>query len=299
MRIFITGSSGVIDSALLGYFFSIGHNIFCGEPSYSEDNDSPLSLPLGLQAFIDESPLEAVIHTGSDPLPSTKWRTSTAIRAYEEQIQTTRALAEYLASQKFKPRVFIVFSNSGYYGDRDDRVLIETSFVGQGIHAEMCQQLEIATNPARQAGIRVVLLRIARVIGPHGDPHLKYYLPGQKISKGLWGNGKQYVSWISTQDAIEAINYILEKKDISGPVNLTSPNPLSNIEFTRQLWSGKKHFFAKPMPTFMVKNMFDEITASILLSSCRISPRKLLMSGFSFKHSTLDTALDFLTSSPT
>jgi uncharacterized protein len=298
MKIFITGSTGILSSALIGHLATKGHSLYCKKISLPGSTKETFSLPSSLNAFTKNKPLDAVIYPGEDIYPVKKWHSSTPEKIYNYQIRIIKYLAEHLATRKIKPKVFIVFSSVGFYGDRSDRILVETSFVGEDLHAEKCRQLEIATNSARQAGIRVILLRTSRIIGPHMDPFVQLYLPKNTLQKGLWGNGKQFVSWISTHDAVRAIEFAIQKDDISGPVNLTSPTPLSNIEFSNSLSLQDKSLIPHSVPSFMVRQLFDPITASILLASSRVLPKKLQVSGFTFVHPTLNDAVNQIKEQP-
>ncbi len=287
MRILFTGSTGIIASGLLGYLVSKGHTLCCNEMQINNEDFQLSWKDNRANDFIESSPLDALFHEGIY-LPLFKKKDYLKeIQIFEKSILIVRSLCEYLCSLTQKPKLFILVSDTGYYADRQNRLIEDSSFVGEGPYAELCRQFEIATQPARRAGIRVVLLRTGLILNPEGNSLLESFLPKNSLISGIWGNGKQYLSWISTRDAMEAIEYILQKDDIRGPVNLTSPTPISNRELTSSLSSSS----GRSTPTFLVRHLFSEISGSRLLSSCRAYPRKLLQAGFSFNHATIEEYL--------
>ncbi len=291
MRVYITGSSGVITSALIGHLVSKGHSLYCHKHEEDNEEEEAVWIDRGLERFIEESSLDAVIHPGEDLPLSKKWENSNESQYFENTIKKTRVLTEYLVGLKRKPKVFVIISNVGFYGDRGDRIIDETSCVGEGLHAEMCRQLETASLPARQAGIRVVHLRPGIVITPHLHAFLQSFMPYQKIFTGVWGDGKQYISWISIEDAAHIIEFILNRKDMTGPVNLTSATPLINKEFTETLALHTSTSTLRPIPAWIVRLLFGKISSSMLLSSHRALPKKLIASGYVFRHPTLEEAI--------
>ncbi len=290
MNIFITGSSGIIGSALIGHLLSKGNSFYCHEDPLWRDKGN-LCVEAGLQEFVENSPLHAVINTGTTLPPLKRWQQNRASETYDNKIHKTRILSEYIAKLPIKPKVFIVFSHLGFYGDRGDKFLDETSFVGDDFHAEYCRKLELATTPARQAGIRVVNLRPGMIISNHIYPLLQLFVPHNVLFKGVWGTGKQYKSWISLKDATRAIEFIINNRDIQGPVNLTGSTPLTNLEFTQTFNSQFDSTSLRPFPAFLAQLLFEKITVSKLLFSCRALPRKLTHAGFSFRHLTLEEAI--------
>ncbi len=294
MRVYITGSSGVITSALIGHLVSKGHSLYCHKQEGDNEEEEAVWTDKGVERFIGESPLDAVIHPGDDLPLSRRWENSYESNYFENLIRKTRRLAEYLVGLKKKPKVFVLISNVGYYGDRGDSIIDETCCVGEGRHAEMCRQLEIASLPARQAGIRVVQLRPGVIISPHLPAFLQPFLSCQTLFTGVWGDGKQYLSWISIEDAVHAIEFILNRENMTGPVNLTTTAPLINREFTETLALPASSSTLRAIPAWLVRLLFGEISSSILLSSHRALPKKLMASGYVFQHPTLEETIPSL-----
>jgi uncharacterized protein (TIGR01777 family) len=170
-------------------------------------------------------------------------------------------------------------------------VLNETSAAGRGFLAEVCRQWEAAAQPAVQAGIRVVHLRFGVVLGP-GRGALQQMLPPFRVGLGArLGSGRQWMSWVSLDDAIAAILFALERSDLSGPVNVTAPNPVTNAEFTRALGKQLHRPAFLAVPAFAVRMMFGPMADEALLASARVQPEKLLASGFQFSLPKIGEAL--------
>ncbi len=287
MKIFFTSSMGVLGSALIGQLIEKKHTLYCQEKITGPQNSTQkCKLDHGLSSESD-SPFEGVIYLAEEFPVNWKWSRPQTEKYFQQTIHHTHSLASQLANSFHKPKVFIVLSNVGYYGDRSDRHVDETSFVGDSSYAEIFRKLEIATQPAQQAGIRVIILRSGLILGNHIDERLRLFLPHNHFFSGIWGTGTQYLSWISSDDAVEAIEFMLHQTSIKGPVNLTSPTPLVNRELTSLMASSNFSRF-RATPTWMTRLLYEHITCSLLLTSCRAIPKKLLSSGFNFKNKTLE-----------
>jgi uncharacterized protein (TIGR01777 family) len=192
--------------------------------------------------------------------------------------------------------VFLSGSAIGIYGARNDEQLTEVSTHGTGFLAEVCEQWEAAAKPAVDAGVRTVYLRTGIVLSPKGGA-LKKLLPLFKLGVGgKFGNGKQWQSWISIDDEIGAIEYLLTA-NVSGAVNLTAPNPVTNAEFTKVLAAVLKRPAIVPVPTFAPKILLGgELADALLFTGQRVIPAALNASGYTFKHTTLESALRSLLS---
>jgi uncharacterized protein (TIGR01777 family) len=201
-----------------------------------------------------------------------------------------------MASLSRKPSVFLSGSAIGIYGARNDEQLTEVSTHGTGFLADVCEQWEAAAKPAADAGIRTVYLRTGIVLTPKGGA-LKKLLPLFKLGVGgKFGNGKQWQSWISIDDEIGAIEHLLTA-NVSGAVNLTAPNPVTNAEFTKVLASVLKRPAIVPVPTFAPKILLGgELADALLFTGQRVIPAALNASGYTFKHNTLESAFRSLLS---
>ena len=204
--------------------------------------------------------------------------------------QGTGTWREAVAKAAQRPRVFISASAVGYYGDRGDEILREDSPSGEGFAAEICRQWEAAAQPAAQAGIRTVQMRIGVVMSADGGALPKMLPPFRLGLGGRLGNGRQWWSWVSVDDVVGAIQHVLNHER-SGPVNTVAPNPVTNAEFTRILASVLRRPAIFPMPAFAVGLIFGEMGEELFLGSQRVEPAKLAASGYQFQHPELKKAL--------
>jgi len=277
MKILISGSSGLIGKALSAEMKAAGHEI--------------VALPRTFDNPIDFTGVDAVVHLAGESIASGRWTSEKKRRIRESRIRGTKQLSEQLASSKSKPSVFISASAIGYYGDRDDEILDESSALGVGFLPEVCKEWEEATRSAESAGIRTVHIRTGIVLSRNGGA-LKEMLPAFKFGGGgRMGSGTQYMSWISLEDEVSIIRYLIDNPTISGSVNLVSPNPVTNMEFAKTLGMIIKRPTILPMPAFAARLLFGEMADALLLSSARVYPDKLISSGYEFSHPTLESAL--------
>jgi hypothetical protein len=206
----------------------------------------------------------------------------------ESRVTTTRTLAETLARLRNPPPVLIAASAVGYYGDRGEEILDEGAAAGAGFLPELCAAWEAAALPAEEAGIRVVHLRFAVVLGPDGGALAKLAPLFRLGLGGPLGDGKQWMSWVSEADAVSATLFALGNPALAGPVNIASPNPVTNRAFTRELGRAVHRPVLLPAPAFALRLAFGEMADEALLASTRAVPRRLLEAGFRFEHPTLE-----------
>ncbi|MCF7864014.1 MAG: TIGR01777 family oxidoreductase, partial [Kiritimatiellales bacterium] len=190
-----------------------------------------------------------------------------------------------------KPSVFICGSAIGFYGNRDYEVLEEESEAGEGFLSDVCQKWESATAPATAAGIRTVNIRTGIVLCTKGGALQKMLLPFKLGVGGILGNGKQYMSWISLDDEVKAIRFLIDHGTIGGPVNLVAPHPTTNLEFTKTLGKVLHRLTVMPLPAFAARLLFGEMADALLLGSTRVLPKKLIDAKFEFCHPDLESAL--------
>lgn len=234
--------------------------------------------------------LGAAIHLSGANVASRRWTAAYKREMTESRVTTTRVLAETLAKLRTPPPVLIAASAVGYYGDRGDEILDENAEVGTGFFPELCAAWEAATLPAMEAGIRVVHLRFAVVLGPDGGA-LARLAPMFRLGLGgPLGNGRQWMSWVSEADAVSAALFALGNADLAGPLNVAAPNPVTNREFTRELGRAVHRPARIPAPAFALRLAFGEMADEALLASTRAVPRRLLEAGFQFEHPTLAQA---------
>jgi len=210
-------------------------------------------------------------------------------------VQGTRNLATALARAEIKPKVFICASAVGFYGDRGDEVLTEESASGSGFLAEICREWEAASGIAAAAAIRTVNLRIGLVLSAKGGALAKM-MPVFKLGLGgRLGSGKQWWSWIHVDDIVGAVRHAIRTEAVSGPVNLVAPNPVRNEDFTKVLASALKRSAFFPVPEFALRLAFGGLAArEMFLSSTRVSPMRLLESGYIFRFNDLRRAVESL-----
>lgn len=243
---------------------------------------------------IDLAPNErfdAVVHLAGENLASGRWTAARKQRLRSSRLESTRALSEALARLTRLPQVLLAASAVGYYGNRADHVLTEASPPGTGFLAELCQAWEAATAPAGQAGIRVVHLRFGIILSSEGGALSRMLRPFRWGVGGKLGSGRQFWSWIALEDAIQAILHALVREDVSGPLNVVSPQPVTNDEFTRTLGRvlHRPTWFA--VPAAVLRMALGEMADEALLSSARVHPERLVASGFQFKQPELEAAL--------
>ena len=235
--------------------------------------------------------LTAAIHFSGANLAAHRWTESYKQEILRSRIESTRALAATLARLRHPPKMLLVASAAGIYGDRGDELLDETSQPGTGFLADLCKQWEAASRPAAHVGIRVVHLRFGMVLSRGGGAFARM-LPWFRLGLGSrFGSGNQYVSWIALSDAIAAILFLLESPSAAGAYNVTAPNPVTNAQFTRFL-AGYLHRPAfLSAPAFALRLGLGEMADEALLSSTRAYPARLVGAGFQFAAPSLVHAL--------
>ena len=292
MKILITGASGLIGQALSQELIARGHTTVAAVRRAPRPNDEvqwdPQSGVMAREAF---QGIDAVVHLAGAGIGDKRWTDSYKMEILESRTRGTRLLAETMASLEVEPSVFLSGSAIGIYGVRDDEELTEQSAIGSGFLADVCRDWEAAAAPATQAGIRTVLLRTGIVLSPKGGA-LKKQLPLFKLGLGgKFGNGKQWQSWISITDEVNAIIHLLTSS-VSGPVNLTAPQPVTNSDFTRTLASVVSRPAIVPIPSFGPKLLLGgELANALLFTGQRVVPSVLSNDGFQFAHPTLESAL--------
>ncbi len=293
-RILVSGASGPIGAALLPSLKASGAQItrlmrknsahFADEAAIAWDPVEPLGEDL-VAGF------DAVIHLAGESIVG-RWSAEKKRRIRESRVMGTRNLAEALAQAKAKPKVFICSSAVGYYGDRGDEVLTESSSAGTGFLADVCREWEEATRAAAGAGIRTVQIRTGVVLSPKGGALGKMLTPFKMGLGGRIGDGRQWMSWIDVQDLVGAIHHILKNDRLKGPVNMVGPAPVTNADFTKTLASVLHRPAIFPMPGFAVKLAFGEMGETVLLGSQRVEPQQLSASGYAFRFRALRESLE-------
>jgi uncharacterized protein (TIGR01777 family) len=243
--------------------------------------------------FSDTEPLEsltAAIHLSGANVAAHRWTAAYKREIWRSRVESTRTLATALATLNDPPQALLVASATGFYGDRGDEFLDENYGPGSGFLADTCREWEAAAQPAVNAGIRVVHLRFGVVLGAGGA--LAKMLPVFRLGLGgRLGSGRQWMSWISLDDVVAAILFALDTPALSGPLNLTAPNPVTNAEFTRALGRAVHRPAIFPAPAFALRLALGAMANEALLASARVVPSRLTSAGFQFAHPTINAAL--------
>ncbi len=292
MRVLISGASGLVGSALTRALQASGHKpvALVRRPAREGEVQWNPNEPLDPAKLAG---CDAVVHLAGKNIAG-YWTARFKREVRDSRVQGTQMLARAIAESyrhSGQPRVFLSASAIGYYGDRGDEVLTEDSTPGKGFLPEVSQQWEAATAPAREAGVRVVNLRIGVVLARNGGA-LKSMLPPFRL--GLGGriaSGQQYWSWIAIDDVVGIIVFVLQNDNLRGPVNAVSPEPARNGEFVRALGEALHRPTIFPLPAFAVRTLMGEMGEAALLGSARVEPVRLKAAGYQFQHPHLMDAL--------
>ena len=288
-RIAVTGASGLIGTALVGYLKSQGHTVQRlvrrAAVSSEEITWDPIAGTVDMEAF---SGVDAVIHLAGAGVSDKRWT-----KKYKSEILNSRLLGTTTIAKAVaivKPQVFISASAIGWYGESGNRAVVESDRVGDDFLAAVCREWESAADLA--GDVRTVKLRTGLVLDPTGGA-LGKMLPLFRFGLGgKLSNGKQWWSWITLHDQIRAIAFLLENK-VSGPVNLTSPNPVTNSEFTAGLARALHRPALFPVPGFALKIVLGGFSAEVL-GSKKVMPQALTEAGFTFDYPHISSALEKL-----
>ena len=294
MRILVSGSSGLVGSALIPSLTAAGHDVVRLVRSKSANRSKELASWDPAKGQIDVSGLsdiDAVVHLAGESIASGRWNTERKARIRDSRIQGTRLLAETLAKLPAPPKVFVCASAIGFYGDRGDEVLSESSSPGTGFLADVCREWETACDPLQRSGTRVVNLRFGVVLSRQGGALKQMLLPFQMGAGGILGNGKQYMSVVSLKDAVGVIEFVLGNSGVAGPVNVVCPQPVTNYDYTKALGKVLHRPTIFPVPGFAARLAFGEMADALLLSSSRVVPDRLLAAGYQFRDPTVEAAL--------
>ena len=291
MRVAITGASGFVGSAAASLLRARGDEVVRLVRGADSAADAALWDPT--TGDVDRAALgtiDAIVHLAGDNVASGRWTANKKRAIVDSRVPTTERLCRTLAALKPIPRTLVSASAVGFYGNRGDEVLTEDSAPGDDFLAETSVAWEAATKPAREAGIRVVNLRVGMVLDPAGGALTKMILPFKLGLGGRLGSGKHWISWITRNDLVRAIAFALDHASLAGPTNGTAPEPVTNKEFTRALGHALRRPTILPAPAFGLRMLLGEM-ADLLLASTRALPNRLLDAGFEFEHTRVEDAL--------
>ena len=293
MEVLISGATGLIGSALVPELEAKGHTVRRLTRHPRQEGDIRWDIDAGTVDG-DLSGIDTVVHLAGESIAEGRWTEEKKRRILESRRKGTRLLAEKVAGLDEPPSVMVSVSATGYYGDRGNELLTEESESGDLFLSEVCREWEAAADPAREAGVRVVHPRFGIVLSTEGGA-LGATLPIFKLGGGgKIGSGGQYWSWVSFDDVIGVILHVMHSGDLSGPVNVVTPDSLTNAEYTGVLGKvlNRPTLFTVPAPAARI--ILGEITDELLLASARVEPVRLQETGYSFRHPELEGALRHL-----
>lgn len=294
--IVVTGASGLIGKHLVASLVGAGRRVLRAVRRDVRHTDQEICWDPA-QGQIERDKLagvDAVVHLAGANVAGKRWTPDYKQLLIDSRVEGTQLVSETIATLEPKPRVLACASAIGFYGDRGDELVNESSASGAGFLPGLCQQWEDACEPAREAGIRVANMRIGVVLSPDGGALAKMLTPFKLGVGGIIGSGRQYISWIALDDVVRAIAHVLDHDQLSGPVNLVSPSAVTNREFTKTLGRVLSRPTLFPMPAFAARLAFGEMADELLLSSTRVAPTALVEGRFDFQYADLEAALRHL-----
>lgn len=294
MKILISGSTGLIGEALTAALRADGVEVVrlarraTPEPHVLWDPAAGTIDKAGLDGF------DAVVHLAGKSIAAGRWTRKLKNEILQSRVVGTELLAQSLAGLARPPKAFVCASAIGYYGNRGHDALGETSPAGTGFLPDVCRAWEAAAEPARQKGLRVAHVRFGVVLSERGGALAKMLLPFKLGLGGTLGSGDQFMGWISLEDAVGAVRHVLSTATLEGPLNAVAPQALTNREFTKALGRALHRPTIFPVPGFAARLVLGEMAEALLLASQRVEPRRLLESGYRFRHPDIDAALKAL-----
>jgi len=293
VKVLITGATGLIGTPLCERLRSGGHQVVVLARSGSVPGENrfgwnPGTGELDIRALRD---VEVVVHLAGENIGARRWTPDYKRRIADSRLKSTALLVDTISRLDYRPRVLVSASAIGYYGNRSDEILTEISDPGTGFLSELCREWEAAAQKATALGLRVVCLRTGIVLSGGGGT-LERMLPMFKFGLGgSLGSGNQYWSWIALDDVVRAIEFAVLTNRLTGPLNIVSPNPATNTEFTRTLARLLHRPALFPVPAPILRLALGEMADSLILSSQRVKPQRLAEERFAFEYPTLESAL--------
>ena len=292
MKVLITGATGLIGTRLQETLRDAGHELLLASRKPSKDGGYiQWDIHDGFAEPERLDGIDAVIHLAGENLNG-RWTDAKKKAIRESRILGTRNVVDTISNLRQRPRVLVSASAIGFYGDRGDDLMTETSPPGKGFLPEVCREWEAESRRAEDAGIRTVLLRAGIVLSKDGGALGTMLMPFKLGIGGVIGSGKQWMSWISLDDHAAVVKYALENEMIRGAVNSVSTNPVTNEEFTKTMGEVLYRPTLIPVPEFAVHLAFGEMGDTLLLDSTKVAPKRLEDAGFEFNFPDLKKALE-------
>ncbi|WIO75403.1 TIGR01777 family oxidoreductase [Porticoccaceae bacterium LTM1] len=293
-RVLITGGSGFIGSHLCQSLLADGYEVHVLTRDKAKARNSLPDAVKLYQSLADmdaDAPVDAVVNFAGEPLAAGRWSSQRKQRFYDSRVGTTDALYDYFVHAPQPPSVLISGSAIGYYGPHGDEQLSEQGAVVNSFSHRLCDAWELSAKRFADMGCRVCCIRTGVVLGK-GEGALARMMPAFKMGLGgRLGSGKQWFSWVHIADMVELLKFCLEHNELRGPVNGTAPEPVTNLELTRQLARSLNRPAIFPMPSPVARLLFGEMAQELLLTGQRVVPTKLQKAGFEFKYPKLQDAL--------
>ena len=291
MKVVVSGASGLIGSALVPALEAAGHDVLrLVRRDARGASEVPWDPGAGSVDAARLAGVDAAVSLSGANL-NRRWTAARKREIRDSRVSSTSLLARTLAELEPRPRVFVSSGGCGIYGDRGDEVLTEESELGTGFLADVGRAWEAAAEPARAAGLRVVSLRQGMVLTRDGGALRQMLLPFKLGVGGRVASGRQWWSWVSLDDLVAAYLFVLES-ELSGPVNLASPSPVTSAAFAKALGRALHRPAVLPVPAFTIKVLFGERGEAVVLEGQRTLPARLLDAGFTFSYADLDAALE-------
>jgi uncharacterized protein len=310
MKIVVTGSTGLVGTALVNALARDGHTVcrllrretttakkgvekreldgHIMDVAWDPEDPSASSLA-DSQGKTDGA--EGVVNLAGASIAHGRWTTERKMQLRSSRVRTTRALVMALEKAKLQPKVFVSASAIGIYGNRGDEVLTEESKAGEDFLAGLAREWEAEASQAQKLGARVVLARFGVILAKHGGALPQMMRPFKFGAGGKIGTGQQWISWVTLEDAVAVVRMALENAAVSGAVNVVAPQPMRNTAFTQELARAMHRPALFPAPAFALRMALGEMADALLLASQRVKPQGLQKLGYQFAHADLRTAL--------
>lgn len=305
MRILISGSTGLVGTSLTQRLASEGHEVVRlvrpGKPAQSSSLPGTTAAWDPATGKIDEAAAgaaDALVHLAGVSIADGRWNAARKNLLRTSRVDATHLLVESLAKFKRPPRAVISASAIGFFGDRGDEELTETSAPGNSFLAKACVDWEAEVSRASKFGARAAMLRFGIILAPNGGALSRMALPFKLGAGGKLGSGRQWMSWLTLAEALNIIVLALANSNVSGPVNAVAPGAVRNSEFTRVLASVLHRPALFPAPAFALRLALGEMADELLLSSQRVIPAKLQTLGYAFAQTDLRSALESVLAQP-
>ncbi|MEP3482516.1 MAG: TIGR01777 family oxidoreductase [Fuerstiella sp.] len=294
-QVAISGASGLVGSALTRALAADGATVLPISRS-NRGNASETIVWDPTTGLINPdrlSSVDTVVHLAGESIASGRWNENQKAKIRDSRVQGTASLVKSMAAISERPKTLICASAIGFYGNRGDEELTETSDPGTGFLPDVSLEWEAAADAATELGMRVVKVRIGVVLSPLGGALQKMMLPFKMGMGGVVGSGKQYWSWIGLNDLVRVFQFCISTPDLSGTVNAVSPHPVTNREFTKTLGSVLKRPTIIPLPAFVARLALGEMANDLLLASARVLPERLQQLNFAFQQPNLEESIRF------